>query len=88
MTRVTRHVVLPSLVPALFFAVASMPRETLGCRNQALAVVAIAFASVLGALAVTIVGATKRLRRDPEAWWWLGTTLLLVIAPVALLLLA
>lgn len=88
MSNLTRHILLPALVPLLFIVVVATPMAVLGCRNRGLLALIIAFASVLGALSAAIRGAHCRLRRDSRANWWLASSLILAIAPVALLLLA
>lgn len=88
MNNLTRHILLPSLAPLLFFIIAATPVEVLDCRNRGLLALIIAFASLLGALFCTLHGAKDRSGRDPRSRWWLTTTLILVIAPVALIILA
>ena len=88
MTKLTRHILIPTLAPLLFFAVAATPVALLGCRNRGLLALIIAFASVLCALYTAIKGANCRFRHDPSANWWLLTSLILAIPPVALLILA
>ncbi len=36
MKKITKHIIIPPIVPAIFFVVASLPVELLGCRNRAL----------------------------------------------------
>jgi hypothetical protein len=88
MQNLTRHILLPTLAPLLFFVVAATPVEFLGCRNRGLLALTIAFASVLCALYAAIRGANCSHRRDPQSTWWLLSLLILAIPPVALLVLA
>jgi hypothetical protein len=53
------HVIIPSLLPiaffaVAFFAVAATPVEVLGCRNRGLLALLIAFVSVLAGLAAAV----------------------------------
>ena len=62
--------------------------EVLGCRNRGLLAVAIAFTSLLLALAAAITGLIKRVRQAPDHGWWVLSAALLGIPAVALLALA
>lgn len=84
----TRHILLPTLAPLLFFALAATPVELLGCRNRGLLALAIAFISLLGALYAAARSAGCRARRDPQGTWWLYSSLILAVPPVALIFLA
>ena len=86
--RIVYHVILPAIVPVLFFTVALTPVEVLGCRLRGLIALFIAFVSVLAALAATIVGAKGRMRHDRNAIWWVTTTIILVIPAIAIIILA
>jgi len=57
MKRIVYHVILPTLMPVLFFVVASMPVEVLGCLVRGLIALLIALISGLGALVAAIIGA-------------------------------
>jgi hypothetical protein len=61
MSRIQRHVILPSLAPLLFFAVAATPVEALGCRTRGLLAFAIALVSVLAGLGAAIMAIKGRL---------------------------
>jgi hypothetical protein len=86
--RIVYHVILPAIVPVLFFTVALTPVEVLGCRLRGLIALFIAFVSVLAALGATIVGAKGRMRHDRNAIWWVTTTIILVIPAIAIIILA
>jgi len=88
MTTLQRHVLLPALVPLLFFAVAATPVELLGCRNRGLLVLAIALVSVIAGLVAAVMAINCQRQGDPQSRWWLKSALLFAIAPVALLILA
>jgi hypothetical protein len=50
MKRIVYYVIIPAVMPALFFAVASTPVEVLGCRLRGFIALLIAFISGLAAL--------------------------------------
>ncbi len=86
--RVTRHVVIPAIMPAVFFSVAFTPVAVLGCRNRGLLALAVALASGCWALGAAVTGAKKRSRGDADAFWWVIGSMVLTIPVVALLLMA
>lgn len=88
MNNLTRHILLPTLAPLLFFALAATPVELLGCRNRGLLALTIAFASLLCALYTAVRSTKCNHRRDPRSTWWLLSSLILAIPPVALIILA
>jgi len=92
MKRIVYHVILPTLMPVLFFVVASTPVEVLGCLIRGLIALLIAFISGLGALVAAIIGAEGgakgRVRHDKNSIWWVTSTLILVIPVIAMIILA
>jgi uncharacterized membrane protein YfcA len=85
MKRIVKFLVLPGLVPILFFTVAATPVDLLGCRNRGLLAVVIALAVMLASLGAAIMGAKGRMRRDPQAHWWVVSALVLAMPAVAVL---
>jgi hypothetical protein len=88
MRRIVYHVILPTIMPVLFFVVASMPIEVLGCLVRGLIALLIAFISGLAALGAAIIGAKGRVRHDKNSIWWVLSTLILVIPVIAMIILA
>ncbi len=79
-------------MPILFFIVASMPVEVLGCVARGLIALLIALISGLAALGAAIVGAKGgvkgRTRHDRNSIWWVASTLILVMPVIAMIILA
>jgi len=88
MGHLTRHVVLPAIMPAAFFSVAFTPVAVLGCRNRGLLALLIALASGLWALDAAVAGAKKSARGDADAFWWVIGSMVLTIPVAAMLLMA
>jgi hypothetical protein len=88
MTREAKHVILPGVMPMIFFLIASTPVETLGCLTRGLLALLVALASGLAALGAAMIGARCRFRRDPYAPWWVVTSGILAIPVIALIILA
>ena len=88
MKRIVYHVILPTIMPVLFFWVASTPVEVLGCFVRGLIALLIAFVSSVAALVAAIVGAKGGVRHDRNRIWWVLSTLILVIPVIAMIILA
>ena len=88
MKRIVYHIIIPAMMPVLFFAVASIPVEVLGCVVRGLIALLIAFISGLAALGAAIIGAKGRARHDQNAIWWVTSTLILAIPVIAMILMA
>ena len=92
MKRIVYHVILPAIMPVLFFIVALTPVEVLGCLVRGLIALLIALVSGLAALGAALIGVKRgakgRVRHDQNAIWWVTTTIILVIPAIAMILLA
>ncbi len=88
MKRIVYHVILPAIMPVLFFVVALTPVEVLGCFMRGLIAMLIALISGLAALGAAIVGAKGRVRHERNRIWWVMSTLILVIPVIAMIILA
>jgi hypothetical protein len=88
MKRIAYHVIIPAIMPALFFVVASSPVEVLGCFVRGLIALLIALISGLAALATAAIGAKGRASQDKNSIWWVMSTLILVTPVIAMIILA
>jgi hypothetical protein len=96
MKRIAYHVIIPAIMPVLFFVVASTPVEVLGCLVRGLIALLISFISGLAALGAAIIGANGgakggakgRVRHDRNRIWWVVSTLILVIPVIAMIVMA
>ena len=96
MKRIAYHLILPAVMPVLFFIVALTPVEVLGCFLRGLIALLIALISGLAALVATIIGTKRgteggtkgRVHYDKNSIWWVLSTLILVIPVIAMIILA
>lgn len=88
MTRTFRHIALPAVAPLLFFSIAAIPVEAIGCRNRGLLAVAVTLASAVGSLMAAVAALKGRFRRDPDSAWWIVTAIILALPLVGLIVLA
>ena len=86
MTRkIIYHIIIPILVPALFFGIAAMPVNMTGSHIQAMSLLAIAFIGALAALGSGVTAVKRRFLGGGNTGWWVVTSLILAVPAVALL---
>jgi hypothetical protein len=88
MNPIILHLMLPSILPALFFLVVSTPVEVLGCFTRGLIALLIAFIGVLGGLGAAIMGVKEKRTGGPKTNWWVLSALFLSSPAAALIFLA
>lgn len=87
MTPLIRHALIPAFVALVFFYVATMPVEVLGCRNRGLLAAVIALGGALTSLILMIFTLIKRTRHNTPAGWNLVSALILAVPAIYILLL-
>jgi hypothetical protein len=88
LNRFTRHIMLPAILPLIFFAVGLSPIDVLGCRNRGLLALAISFVSGLLALGAAFMGIKEKTQNSSGSYWWVLSALILAIPVVGMILLA
>jgi hypothetical protein len=88
MKRIIYHILIPTIMPIVFFRIATLPVEVLGCRTRGLIALLIALASGLAAIGAAAMGLRGRMRGDTDTIWWAASAIILAIPVVALLILA
>jgi hypothetical protein len=88
MKRIIYHILIPVIMPVVFFGIATLPVEVLGCRTRGWIALLLAFISGLAAISAAVMGLRGRMRGDKDAFWWVASTIVLTIPVVALLILA
>ncbi len=88
MKRIIYHILIPAIMPVVFFRIATLPVEVWGCRTRGLIALLLAVVSGLAAIGAAVMGLRGRMRGDKNAFWWVASSIILVIPVVALLILA
>ncbi|HBX22926.1 MAG TPA: hypothetical protein DEF34_04720 [Desulfotomaculum sp.] len=88
MKRIIYHIIIPAIMPAIFFVIAATPVDVLGCLTRGLMALIIALLSGMLALAAAIIGVKGRMRGDTNSVLWVVSSLILVIPVLALIILA
>ena len=73
------HLLIPGLIVALFFGVAFLPVELIGCRNRALIAVFLALGSGVLGIASAVRGIIGRVRNEPRTVLWVISALILSV---------
>jgi hypothetical protein len=79
MTKTTKHVIIPAILPAIFLVVASVPVELIGCRNRGLIAALVALAAGILGVAAAVKALMDRVRGDSHSSWWIASALILAI---------
>jgi hypothetical protein len=88
MTKITKHIIFPLILPALFFVVAALPVELLGCRNRGLIAALLAIASGMLGIVAAVKGLIGKVRGDAYSFLWIVSALILIIPAVFIVLIA
>ena len=69
----------PRVLTAIFFAVANLPVEILGCRNRGLIAVGIALAAGILGIVAAVKAVLGKMRGDAGASMWIASALIFAI---------
>jgi hypothetical protein len=70
---ILHHLIIPSLLPITFIAIAATPVEVLGCRNRGLLALLIAFVSVLAGLGAAVQAVQGQRRGEVVVSHWVAS---------------
>ena len=80
-----KHLLVPSLAPALLVCLYFTPKDVFGCANRGYLALAVVFIALVAAVAAAIKGMSERKQGNTEeANWWIVSTLILM-SPLFLL---
>jgi len=77
---------MPLMVPAIFFVVASLPVELLGCRNRGLIAALLAIAAAILGIVAAVKGLIGKVRGDSNSFLWMVSALILAIPAIYIVL--
>ncbi len=86
MKRIALHLLIPAAVPAIFFVIASIPVEVIGCRNRGLMAFAVALSGAQAGVISVILGLIRRMRGDASSSWFILSTIILALPAIFLVL--
>ena len=79
MKKVTKHAVIPAMLPLIFFAIASLPVELFGCRNRGLLAATVAIAAGVLGIVAAVRALIGRVREDANSSLWMVSAFILAI---------
>jgi len=82
------HILIPTLVTAVFFFVVSLPVELLGCRNRGLIAVLIAIVAGITGIVAALKAIIDKIRGDSNSYLWITSALILAIPGIFIVLIA
>ena len=88
MAKTAQHILIPLILPALFFIVAALPVDLLGCRNRGLIAALLAIASGMLGIVAAVKGLIGKVRGDAHSFLWIVSALIFAIPAVFILLIA
>lgn len=86
MKKIAKHVIIPAIVPAIFFAVASLPVELLGCRNRPLIATLVAITAGILGIVAALRALMAKVRGDTNSFLWMASALILAIPAIFVVL--
>jgi hypothetical protein len=86
--RILHHLMVPVVMPAIFFTIAFTPVHVFGCRARGLMALLTAFVSGIAAVSTTVIAKKRSRLGDKAGIWWMITALILMIPVVAMIIMA
>ena len=77
-----RHFLIPMMFTAIFFAVAALPVEILGCRNRGLIAAGIALAAGILGIVAAVQAVLGKVRGDAGTSIWMASALIFAIPAI------
>jgi len=88
MRKITKHIIIPLIVATIFFIVALLPVELLGCRNRGLIAALLAIAAGILGIVAAVKALIGRARGDSNSFLWMASALILAIPASFIVLIA
>ncbi len=82
MKKIAKHIIIPALVAAIFFVVASLPVELFGCRNRGIAAALFAIAAGILGIVAAVNALMGKVRGDANSSLWMASALILAIPAI------
>ena len=82
MKKSIKHFIIPGAITAIFFAVAALPVEILGCRNRGLIAAGIALAAGILGIVAAVRAVLGKVRGDAGTSIWMASALIFAIPAI------
>jgi len=87
MKLITKHVMIPAIMPFIFFGIASLPVELFGCRVRGLTAALVAIVAGILGIVAAVRALLGRVRGEANSSWWMASALILALPAVYVVLL-
>ena len=77
---------IPAMVSIIFFAIAAMPVELLGCYNRGLIAALVALAAGVLGIAAAVMAVKGKIRREANSSLWMASALIFAIPTIFIVL--
>jgi hypothetical protein len=88
MRKTTKHTMIPLILPAIFFVVALLPVELLGCRDRGLIAALLAIAAGMFGIFAAVKALMGEVRGDSIYFLWMTSVLILSNPAIFIVLIA
>ena len=82
MTKITKHIMIPANVTVIFFVIAALPVDVLGCRNLGLIAASIAIGAGLLGIIAAVRAIICKLHGDTTSSLWMVSALILAVPAI------
>jgi len=86
MQKITKHIMIPAMVAVIFFAIAALPVELLGCYNRGLIAAFVAMAAGVLGIVAAVRALTGKMRGDTNSSLWMASALIFAIPTIFIVL--
>jgi hypothetical protein len=88
MEKITKHVIIPFIVPAIFFVIVFLPVELLGCRTRGLIAGLVGVTAGILGIVAAVRALMDRVSGDANSSLWMASALILAIPAVFIVVFA
>ena len=88
MKQITNHIIIPLILPAVFFVVVLLPVDLFGCRMRGLIAAGLAIAAGVLGIVAAVKALLGKVRGDTQSFLWMASALILAIPVFFIVLVA
>jgi hypothetical protein len=88
MTNINKHIIYPAIAIVIFFAIAMLPVELIGCRNRGLIAAVVALAAGLAGICAAVKALVGKIRGDSNSSLWMLSALIFAVPAIYIVIIA
>ena len=86
MQKIIKHILIPAMVGVIFFAIAALPVELLGCYNRGLIAALVALAAGILGVVAAVKALKGKIRGEANSSLWMASALIFAIPTIFIVL--